>query len=112
MESIKPGMKLNKNFFMRIYAYELTWTGFKDVAIKQLNDAGCSHALEYYNQIVGEYEKEQEQTLKEVAHWYRQQCNADYERKKKDAEVLEKCQQAESSKAEHWQKFGKMLNYQ
>ena len=56
---------------MRIYAYELTWPGFKDVAIKKLIDAGCSHALEYYNQIVGEYEKEQEQTLKEVAHWYR-----------------------------------------
>ena len=28
LQSIQPGMRLDKDFFMRIYGYELTYPGF------------------------------------------------------------------------------------
>ncbi|MCI5868431.1 MAG: hypothetical protein MR224_02835, partial [Dorea sp.] len=77
LESIQPGMKLTKNFFMKIYGYELTWTGFADQALSDLEKAGCSKARVYYRQFVGEYEKQHDEEMKEVADWYRKQLKGD-----------------------------------
>ena len=73
LQSIQPGMRLDKDFFMRIYGYELTYPGFSEMALIALEDAGCSKAREYYRDIVGAYETKQEETMKNVAEWYRQQ---------------------------------------
>lgn len=42
LQSIQPGMKLDKAFFLKIYGYELTWPGFAETAIKALEAAGLS----------------------------------------------------------------------
>lgn len=56
LDSIKPGMKLDKAFFLKAYGYEISFPGFADEAIKTLEDAGCSKARQYYISIVEEYE--------------------------------------------------------
>ena len=73
LDSIQPGMKLTKNFFMRIYGYELTWPGFADQALSELEKAGCSKARVYYQQFVDEYEKQHDEEMKEVAELYRKE---------------------------------------
>ena len=81
LQSIRPGMKLNKNFFLRIYGYELTWPGFAEVALTKLQGAGCDKARNYYTCVVAEYEYNNEKVLKNVTEWYIKQ---DYYGKKVD----------------------------
>lgn len=74
LQSIQPGMKLYKSFFLKIYGYELTWPGFAEVALSKLQDVGCTKARDYYRQIIGSYERNQENIMRDVTEWYRQQC--------------------------------------
>lgn len=70
LQSIRPGMRLDKSFFLRIYGYELTWPGFAEVALIKLQGAGCDKARNYYTCIVAEYEYNNEKVLRNVAEWY------------------------------------------
>ena len=70
LRSIQPGMRLDKNFFLKIYGYELTWPGFAEVALTKLQGAGCNKARNYYTCIVVEYQYNDESVLKNVAEWY------------------------------------------
>ena len=74
LDSISCDMRLDKSFFMKIYGYELTWPGFAEDALTRLEFLGCSRAREYYNRFVNEYEKEHDQQMKNVAKWYKKQC--------------------------------------
>lgn len=85
LDSISCDMRLDKSFFMKIYGYELTWAGFAEDALARLEILGCSRAREYYNRFVSEYEKEHDQQMKNVAKWYRKQCQDEYEDKKRKA---------------------------
>lgn len=73
INSISTEMKLHKSLFIEIYGFELTWPGFAEKAIKQLELVGCSKAKEYYSNFVSEYEKEHDEVLKNVAEWYKKQ---------------------------------------
>ena len=42
LDSLKPGMHLNKNFFLKVYGYEITRPGFAEDVIKRLEILGCS----------------------------------------------------------------------
>ena len=84
MQSIQPGMKLNKDFFLRIYGYEITWPGFADRALEALAAVGCSRAREYYTCIVAEYEAGYEKQRKEVAVWYGKECEKQFEKLEKE----------------------------
>ena len=86
LQSIHPDMKLNRNFFLRIYAYEISYPGFMEIAIKSLEDAGCSKARSYYTSIVEEYEREQEEQLKPVAKWLQEKIDSDFEKLVKEYE--------------------------
>lgn len=86
LQSIRSGMKLDRAFFLKIYGYELSWPGFRDTDIKALEDAGCSKAREYYDSVVGEYEKGYQEQLKEVGKWYLEECNKEWEKKRKEGE--------------------------
>lgn len=86
IESIRPGMKLDKAFFMKVYGYEISYPGFKETAIKTLIDAGCSKAEGYYNQIVGEYQRKRDVELKEVARDYIREYAKDREKRQKGSE--------------------------
>lgn len=85
LESIVPDMKLYKSFFMKIYGYELSYPGFAQMALQRMKILGCSRAEEYYTCIVAEYEHNHEKEMKNVAEWYRQECDKNYENKKREA---------------------------
>jgi hypothetical protein len=70
LQSINPGMKLDKNFFLRIYGYEISYPGFAQIALDKLKAAGCSKAGEYYIKITSEYEAGREAKMKIAAAWY------------------------------------------
>lgn len=70
LRSIQPGMRLDKNFFLKIYGYELTWPGFAEVALTKLQGVGCNKARNYYTCIVVEQQYNDESVLKNVAEWY------------------------------------------
>lgn len=79
LQSIRPGMKLDREFFLRAYGYEISYPGSADKVIGALEIVGCSRAREYYNRFVGEYEKKHDEELKGVAHWYAQECEKRWE---------------------------------
>lgn len=109
LQSINPGMKLDRAFFMKVYGYEISYPGFSETAIKALEDAGCSKARSYYERIITEYEEKKNEELREVAEWYQKQLDEKWERKVKGTE----CQKKEkNSKADRWNKFGEMLSFQ
>ena len=86
LRSIQPGMKLDKAFFLKVYGYEISFPGFREMAIKALEDAGCSRAKEYYDSVVGEYEKGCQEQMKEAGKWYLEKCNREWEKKVKEGE--------------------------
>ena len=73
LSSIQPDMKLTKNFFMRIYGYDISFPGFAEIALSDLEKAGCGKARSYYHQFVGEYEKKHDEEMKNIASWYKKQ---------------------------------------
>ena len=90
LQSIRSGMKLDKAFFMKVYGYEISFPGFSDEAIKALSDAGCSRAREYYNKAVSEYEQKHDEEMKEVAAWYRKECEKQWQKKQMGGEEKRK----------------------
>lgn len=101
LQGIQPGMKLTKDFFLRIYGYEITYPGYAAMALEKLEAIGCSRAHEYYRTFTIEYETRMDAELKEAAVWYRQECEkrrktnqkvGEEQRKRKDQimEQLEK----------------------
>lgn len=81
LASIRPGMKLDKAFFYKVYGYEISFPGFAEIAIKTLENAGCSKARAYYERIVFDYEERQKGSLKPIAKWLSDKSNADYEKR-------------------------------
>ena len=86
LQSIRPNMKLDRNFFLKVYGYEISFPSYKDIAIKALNEVGCSKAEEHYNRIVSEYERKQDESIKNATGWYLKKCQDDYERLVKENE--------------------------
>ena len=92
LQSIRPGAQLDKNFFLRIYGYEITWPGFADRALSRMEILGCSNARNYYSCIVAEYEYEYQKQMKETAAWYVAGLEKrwDQDRRKKGSEASRK----------------------
>lgn len=96
LDSIQPNMKLDRNFFLKIYGHAYTHEEFKQIALDKLKEAGCSRAEEYYNDIVGDYKKKQDEELQPVAKWYREQCEKEFEMIMKRSEESRKLQRQQS----------------
>lgn len=77
LDSLKPGMHLDKNFFLKIYGYDITRPGFADDVIRRLEILGCSKARDYYTCIVSEYNHKHDQEMKRVSEWYAKQDTED-----------------------------------
>lgn len=90
LESIRPGMKLDKAFFLSIYADEITWPGSAEEAIRKLEEAGCSKAREYYNDTVSEYQRKRDEELRPIAKQIRKQWEREWEELKKGSEERRK----------------------
>ena len=82
LRSIRPDMRLDKDFFLQVYGYEITWPGFADVALQRLEVLGCSRARSYYSCVVAEYEQRQEESIKPVAAEYAKRLKEKWEQKR------------------------------
>ena len=72
INSFKP-MPLTKAFFLKIYGYELTWSGSAERCLQRLEELGSSRARKLYAAVAADYEEKQEKTTQEVAAWYAEQ---------------------------------------
>ena len=112
---IQPDMHLTKEFLKRIYSFELDYPGFADQAIAALERAGCGRARQYYEDWVAEYEAAYNAEIKPVAHWYRLECEKQWEKRRKEGGEQRKRKETESemvSRKQQWMKLSEVLGYQ
>lgn len=82
LHSFSCDMKLYKSTFMKILGYDITTPGFAEDALTRLEILGCSRAREYYETVKAEWQKEHDAQMKSVTHWYKGQCENEFERRK------------------------------
>lgn len=111
LQGIRPNMKLDKTFFLKIYGYEISFPGFADKAVKALEDAGCSKAREYYEMSIGEYQAKQDKGMNHVAAWYREECEKEWKKKQEKRGELERKQKKQTGR-ERWTELSRILNFQ
>ena len=114
MRSLRPDMKLYKSTFKKILGYDITTPGVAEDALTRLEILGCSRAREYYEAVKAEWQQEHDAQMKSVAHWYKGQCENEWENtKRKGADALRKQQEAEQreQKREQWRKLSEMLGF-
>lgn len=85
MRSLRPEVKLYKSTFKKILGYDITTPGFAEDALTRLEILGCSRAREYYETVKAEWQKEHDAQMKSVAHWYKGQCENEFENMKRKA---------------------------
>lgn len=92
LQSIKPGMILDKAFFLRIYGYDISSPGFAEKVLEKLDGFYMLYgALDdvrptvKYQDIVTQVKERREQEMKEVSALYVKQLNDKWERKVKAA---------------------------
>ena len=82
MRSLRPDVKLYKSTFKKILGYNITTPGFAEDALTRLEILGCSRAREYYEAVKAEWQQEHDAQMKSAAHWYKGQCENEFERRK------------------------------
>ena len=92
---VKPDMHLTKGFLKRIYSFNMYHPGFSEEAIAALEAVGCVRAREHYTAWVRGYESKRDAELKEVAHWYRLECEKQWEKRQKEGEERRKREEKE-----------------
>ena len=118
LESINPGMRLTKEFFRRVYGYELYNPGFADMAVSRLEAAGCSRARCYYEAWVSEYEAKYDREMKEVAAWYHSRLREEFRKTKKRQKEGERERarqqqmQFQQSSRQQWAEMSEALGFQ
>lgn len=110
LSGIKPDMRLTKDFFKRIYGYEISFPGFAEQALSALETVGCSHARQYYTDWVNEYENARDVKLKEVARWYHSRLEQEWEKRQKEGG--EKRKRKEQTKSQTWTELSQILDFQ
>ena len=96
LQSIHIGMKLDKAFFLRIYGYEISYPGFKETALRVLEEAGCMKARVYYDEIIGEYQRQQDEAIRPVAVEFLKECNRKWEQREREGETQRSLQEMDS----------------
>lgn len=96
LESIGSEMNLTKGFFRKIYGYEISYPGFKETALRTLEEAGCMKARAYYDEIIGEYQRQQDEAIRPVAEEYAKECNRKWEQREKEGERKRSLQEMNS----------------
>ena len=85
MRSLRPDVKLYKSTFKKILGYDITTPGFAEDALTRLEILGCSRVREYYEAVKTEWQQEHDTQMKSVAHWYKGQCENEFENMKRKA---------------------------
>ena len=110
LHSFSCGMKLYRSTFMKILGYDITTPGFAEDALTRLEILGCSRAREYYEAVRSEWQKEHDAQMKSAAHWYKGQCENEFESmKRKAVRESRKEREAEQLKADLQQKSDREL---
>ena len=110
MRSLRPDVKLYKSTFKKILGYDITTPGFAEDALTRLEILGCSRAREYYETVKAEWQQEHDAQMKSAAHWYKGQCENEFENmKRKAARESRKEQEAEQLSADLQQKSDREL---
>lgn len=73
----------------------MDYPGFAEQAIAALEGIGYSRAREHYQNWVNQYETAYEAENKEVAHWYRLECEREWEKRQKEGEEKRKREKME-----------------
>lgn len=95
---------------MKILGYDITTPGFAEDALTRLEILGCSRAREYYEAVRSEWQQEHDAQMKSVAHWYRGQCENEFENmKRKAVRESRKEQEVEQLRADLQQKSDREL---
>lgn len=106
LSSISPDMRLTKDFFKKVYGFEVSFPGFANEAMAKLEAVGCSKARQYYRDWVYAYEKEHNAVLKCVAEWHWK--NEEGQRRKRGDEVR---RQKEQIKSQKWTELSRILGF-
>lgn len=88
LASIRPGMSLDRDFFLKVYGYSVTRPGFKYEVFERLGRAGYDRLYEFYIRYVTEYEEQERQAMKEAAAWLVNQKRKDDVRMKRNNEEV------------------------
>ena len=115
LNSIRPDMRLTKDFFRRVYGYEISYPGFAEQAITLLETAGCLKAGNYYEAWVNEFEAIYEAGMREVSAWYAEQCKRQWDKIQKEGEAVRARQQQtqwQQGNQERWEGISKTLGFQ
>ena len=108
--SLRPDVKLYKSTFKKILGYDITTPGFAEDALTRLEILGCSRAREYYEAVKAECQQEHDTQMKSVAHWYKGQCENEFENmKRKAVRESRKEREAEQLKVDLQQKSDREL---
>ena len=86
LNSIQPGMRLDRNFFLKVYGYEISTPGFCNIAIKALEDAGCTKAADYYADTINAYQKSRENATKGIGKRLIEEIDRNYEKMCREAQ--------------------------
>lgn len=86
LASIKPDMRLTKDFFKKAYGYSITDVSFRDKVIVALETAGCSKARRYFEEWVSEYEVSHNAEMKRVAIWFGKECEKEWLGRQREGE--------------------------
>ncbi|MBO5197596.1 MAG: hypothetical protein J6B85_03635 [Lachnospiraceae bacterium] len=70
LASIRPDMRLTREFFLKVYGYGLHDKVFLNEALQHLTAAGCAKAYDYYIAVVREYEQRENEELRRASVWY------------------------------------------
>ena len=90
LQSIRPGMKLTKDFFLSVYADEITYPNSSEEVFQRLEQAGCSNARTYYTQVVEAYQRQRDAELKPVAKLIQAKWDKEWEKLVKEGEAKRK----------------------
>lgn len=85
LNEMSPNMHLSKGYFKKILGLDITTPGFAEDALARLEILGCSRAREYYEAVKAEWQQEHDAQMKSVAHWYKGQCENEFENLKRKA---------------------------
>lgn len=104
LEQMHAGMRLYKSTFKRIYGWEISYPGFAEQAISNLEALGCKKAWDYYEAVRAEIDEQYDQEMKKAAAWYADEC-------KKHQKELQRKEMAESRESLTKMSNSELLTY-
>ena len=86
LDSIKPGVRIDYDFCMKIYGYDISSPGFADQVLNKIEALGLKEIRRFYHSSVKKYEDKYNDSMKKVSEWYSKKCQDEWERKVKKNE--------------------------